>query len=122
MMLHPGFNAAWKLGFNTSLTAFIKFLFGILALFLPSLKVRGWGRSFIVSGYRDFPASGYRHRDSGAFNNLAIEGDSWSSSSYGAGNINGGYLYTHNVNDNPLNGANRPNGLPVRCVQELTGS
>ncbi|WP_455592572.1 hypothetical protein [Bacteroides sp.] len=26
------------------------------------------------------------------------------------------------MNDNPLNGANRPNGLPVRCVQELTNS
>ncbi|MDE5694705.1 MAG: DUF1566 domain-containing protein, partial [Alistipes sp.] len=51
--------------------------------------------------------------------NVGTNGYVWSSSSYAAGNINAGNLNFNSGNVNPLNGNNRANGFPVRCVQHL---
>lgn len=48
---------------------------------------------------------------------VGVQGDAWSSSSYASGNYNAGYLAFNASLVNPLNGTNRANGLPVRCVQ-----
>ena len=64
-------------------------------------------------------ASGYRHRETGAMTNVGAEGDLWSSSPNASGNHNAGNLNFNAGNVNPLNGTNRANGFPVRCVQHL---
>ena len=67
------------------------------------------------------PAAGLRNRTTGALTNVGTEGDSWSSSSYAASNINAGYLYFNASLVNPLNNTNRANAFPVRCVQASAG-
>ncbi len=52
-------------------------------------------------------------------NAVGTNGYAWSSSSYAAGNLNAGNLNFNSGNVNPLNGNNRANGFPVRCVQHL---
>ena len=62
-------------------------------------------------------AAGYRSSSTGALFDVGVQGDAWSSSSYASGNYNAGYLAFNASLVNPLNGTNRANGLPVRCVQ-----
>ncbi|WP_304582998.1 hypothetical protein [uncultured Alistipes sp.] len=50
-------------------------------------------------------------------NNVGIEGDCWSSSSYASGNNNAGRIYFNAGNVNPVNGWYRSIGFSVRCVQ-----
>jgi len=65
------------------------------------------------------PAAGYRTNSTGALTNVGTNGYVYSSSSYAAGDRNAGYLNFNSGNVNPLNGNNRANGFPVRCVQHL---
>lgn len=62
-------------------------------------------------------AAGFRDCTTGALLDVGMQGDAWSSSSYASGNYNAGYLAFNASLVNPLNGTNRANGLPVRCVQ-----
>jgi hypothetical protein len=63
-----------------------------------------------------YPASGNRHRESGAFTYTGFEGDYWSSASSG---VNGFNLVFNNTVVYPAHTANRAYGFPVRCVQRL---
>ncbi|WP_455592570.1 hypothetical protein [Bacteroides sp.] len=72
------------------------------------------------SGYRYFPASGYRNRETGAFGAIGGDGYGWSSSSRAISNVNGANLGFNGTVVNVLNNNNRTNGFPIRCVQALT--
>ncbi|MDE6446656.1 MAG: hypothetical protein K2L06_07380 [Alistipes sp.] len=52
-------------------------------------------------------------------NVVGTYGYAWSSSSYASGNNNAGNLRFLASEVTPLNGNNRANGFPVRCVQHL---
>ncbi|MDE5624158.1 MAG: hypothetical protein K2I62_06075, partial [Alistipes sp.] len=81
--------------------------------------IRSLFLSFIPAIAAHASATGYRTTSTGALNAVGTNGYSWSSSSYAAGNINAGNLNFNSGNVNPLNGNNRANGFPVRCVQHL---
>ena len=66
-----------------------------------------------------FPASGYRQGSTGRCFGVGVEGDSWSSSLFGAGSSPGGYFSILVDAVNIFRGVGRPFALPVRCVQEL---
>ncbi len=66
-----------------------------------------------------FPATGYRHRESGALTLVGTGGDVWSSSSYAAGLLYAGGLSFSSGGVYPLNGSYRAYGFPVRCVRNV---
>ncbi|MDE6446631.1 MAG: fibrobacter succinogenes major paralogous domain-containing protein [Alistipes sp.] len=65
------------------------------------------------------PATGYRHRETGALANIGDEGVYWSSSSSPDGGfVSSGGLDFHSVSVNTLYVfSGRAFGFPVRCVQ-----
>ena len=65
-------------------------------------------------------AAGNRNRETGALDVVGSNGYAWSSSTYASGNINAGNLRFIAGEVQPLNGNNRANGFPVRCVQHLS--
>ena len=67
------------------------------------------------------PAAGYRHWTTGVLTNVGAEGDSWSSSSFAAGDHRAGYLNFNATWVNPLNAWYRSIAFPVRCVQASAG-
>ena len=64
-----------------------------------------------------YPATGYRHRETGALGGIGVEGSSWSSSSYCAGSLYAGRLIFKSDLVYPLDYTYRAHGLSVRCVQ-----
>ncbi len=65
------------------------------------------------------PATGVRHRETGAVALVDEHGNCWASSSFAAGNLNAGGLHLKRDAVNPVNNHNRAWGLSVRCVQHL---
>ena len=64
-----------------------------------------------------FPASGYRHRDTGALTNVGSEGNVWSSMREGTN----GFRLIFNGTLTASNGTNRANCFPLRCVRAFMG-
>ena len=64
------------------------------------------------------PASGNRHRETGALNVVGTYGYAWSSSPT-SGSANAGYLEVRASGVLPLGDVNRAYAFPVRCVQHL---
>lgn len=65
------------------------------------------------------PATGYRHRESGALTYVGASGYYWSSSSRLAGDGNAGSLGFNSGSVYPLNWNRRAYGLSVRCVRNV---
>lgn len=83
------------------------------------------GYNFYYSGNKTdggdtdfYPASGYRHRTSGAPANVGSGGYSWSSSPDSSGSAHAGNLGFNAAYVNPLNSSGRAYGFLVRCVRE----
>ena len=71
---------------------------------------------FVLRG-GNFPASGFRTRETGLFREAGGEGDSWGSSSRGIGAVGGNYLRFLENSVGPCHDYSRVYGFPVRCVQ-----
>ena len=67
------------------------------------------------------PASGYRHRTSGALTSVGVNSQSWSSSPATAGSANASYLVFDATLMYPEYSNSRSYAFPVRCVQHLQG-
>ena len=65
-------------------------------------------------------ASGRRNNSDGTLNNVGTNGFNWVASPHTTNVTNGGNLNFNSSNVNPANSNNRANGMPARCVQELT--
>ena len=63
------------------------------------------------------PATGCRHRESGALACVGTDGYAWSSSSSYAGSNYASYLHFNSSSVFPLNTNSRAYGFPVRCVR-----
>jgi hypothetical protein len=63
-----------------------------------------------------YPASGFRYRESGAFNDTASYGCTWSCAVAG---VYGCFLGFNSTSVSPMNSNYRAYGFPVRCVQNL---
>jgi hypothetical protein len=77
-----------------------------------------WGYVGLVwyGGVTFYPASGYRHRESGSFTNTGSNGYAWSCAVTGA---NGCFLDFSSTYVGPTGNSLRAYGFPVRCVQNL---
>ena len=65
------------------------------------------------------PASGYRHRTSGALTSVGVNSQSWSSAPAAAGSANASYLVFDATLMYPEYSNSRSYAFPVRCVQYL---